>query len=77
MSDKPDDKPANQTAKIIQIKPKESEYQLVCPDCERDVWIIHMIDLRPNNESIAEFLCAVCGYSTKGKMHMGSEHYES
>lgn len=78
MTDKSDGiKPANQTAKIIQIKPPKSEYQLVCPDCDRDIWLIHMTDLHPHHESLAELICAVCGYSTKGKLHMGSEHYES
>jgi len=76
MTDKPEIKPATQTAKIIQMKPKESEYELTCPECDRSMWIIHMTDLTPHHESIAEFICAVCDYSTKGKLHMGSEHYE-
>ena len=76
MTDKPADKPAKQTAKIIAFKPPESEYQLMCPDCDRDMWNVRLVDLTPNNESIAEFICAVCGWSTKGKMQMGTDHYE-
>ena len=76
MTDKPAEKPAKQTAKIIAFKPPESEYQLTCPECERDAWLVQMTDLRPNNESLAEFICAVCGYSTKAKLHMGIDHYE-
>ena len=75
--DKPASKPAKQTAKIIAFKPPESEYELTCPQCERTVWQIRLTDLTPNNESVVEFICAVCGWDTKGKIHMGSEHYEA
>lgn len=71
-----DDKPAKQTAKIIAFKPPESEYELTCPECERDAWKIRLTDLTPRHESMAEYICVVCGWSTKAKTHMGSEHYD-